>query len=86
MDQELQELLDKTVFDERLPWDEIDQHLVSIRTGVANQDEQQTDSMRLAQAFAACFELGQWDALAAFLGTLRQGETAGVLLTPARLA
>ena len=79
-------VLDSTVFNESLPWDQIDQDLACVRSGAPVLAEQLTHSMRLAQALAGCVALQQWDSLATFLSALSQEERAGMVLTPARLA
>ena len=86
MNQEVERLLDSTVFNESLPWDQIDQDLACVRSGAPVLAEQLTHSMRLAQALAGCVALQQWDSLATFLSALSQEERAGMVLTPARLA
>jgi hypothetical protein len=72
MNQEVERLLDSTVFNESLPWDQIDQDLACVRSGAPVLAEQLTHSMRLAQALAGCVALQQWDSLATFLSALSQ--------------
>jgi hypothetical protein len=47
MDQEVKRLLDSTVFNESLPWNQIDQDLSRVRFGAPVLAKQLTDSMRL---------------------------------------
>jgi hypothetical protein len=86
MDQDAQNLLDGIDFNTPLAWEEIDQLLVRIRTGVPIPAEEITYNVRLAQALVGCVALQQWDALSAFLGSLPQVGLTGTVLTPARLA
>jgi hypothetical protein len=86
MDQDAQNLLDDIDFNTPLAWEDIDQLLVRIRTGVPIPAEEITSNVHLAQALAGCVALQQWDALSAFLGSLPQVGLKGTVLTPARLA
>ena len=83
MNQEMQALLDSTVFDDNLPWEAIDRDLASVRSGAPAS---QTDTIHLAQALASCTGLQQWNCLETTLRTLLRDEPNGWVLTPARLA
>ncbi len=86
MDQDAQNLLDGIDFNTTLTWEEIDQLLCRIRTGVPIPAEEITCNVRLAQALAGCVALQQWSALSEFLGSLPQVGLTGTVLTPAKLA
>ena len=84
---EAQRLLDATIFNGALQWEEIDRFLVQVRSGVPiPESDMRKDSARLAQALSGCIALQQWDALSTMLGTLPSDVTSGFALTPARLA
>ncbi len=68
MDQDAQNLLDGIDFNIPLAWEEIDQLLVRIRTGVPIPAEEITYNVRLAQALAGCVALQQWDPFPRFWG------------------
>jgi hypothetical protein len=85
MNQEMQELLQNTVFDEHLPWELIDRDLVVVRSGAPVPADKVTDTMRLAQALASRIALQQWRPLETLLIS-RRGEQVEWVLTPARLA
>lgn len=86
MDQaEVNRLFDGIDFDD-LPWDEIDNHMTSIRAGNPIAADQATDSSRLAEALAGVLALQQWDQFSVFLNTQPREVIEGSQLSPARLA
>lgn len=86
MDDEQQRVLDNTVFDENLPWDELDQAMAGLRSGQPVPPQVSPDVTRLAQVLVGQVPLQQWDRLSGFMRSLHPNVLENILMTPARLA
>jgi hypothetical protein len=86
MNQEVERLLDSTVFNESLPWDQIDQDLARVRSGAPVLAEQLTHSMRWCKCSQAVLHSTMALSRTILKCNVARGERAGIVLTPARLS
>ncbi len=73
-------------FNRHLDWDEIDWNLARVRAGAPISQDEMTKNMMLVQLLSGCLVLQQRDPLVAFLATQFPDVSAGLIISPARLA